>query len=183
MTFYFTSDQHFDHENIIKYCNRPFKDVHQMNEELVKRWNETVKPDDDVFILGDFCFNLDRWMYFSKRLSGANKINLLGNHEPKKLKALMRECRFKWDGVHFRLCHYPYHGYDKERTDIPCHRYPLKRNDEILLHGHVHNEWKVRDNMINVGVDVWDFRPVSLETIVKLYHDMQKSPESEKKKT
>ena len=52
--FFVTSDQHFNHENIIKYCNRPFSSVEEMNEEMIKRWNAVVSKDDTVFVLGDF---------------------------------------------------------------------------------------------------------------------------------
>ena len=56
MTTFFTSDTHFGHENIIKYCGRPFKDVEKMNERLIKNWNEVVKDTDTIFHLGDFSF-------------------------------------------------------------------------------------------------------------------------------
>ena len=51
---FFTSDHHFGHENIIRFCNRPFKDAREMNEVLIQRWNEKVKPRDEVYHLGDF---------------------------------------------------------------------------------------------------------------------------------
>ena len=53
---FFTADQHFYHENIIKYCNRPFKNVEEMNEELIKRWNKTIRLVDHVYVIGDFVF-------------------------------------------------------------------------------------------------------------------------------
>ena len=53
---FFTSDTHFHHDNIIRFCNRPFKDVYHMDEELIKRWNEKVGPDDIIYHLGDFAW-------------------------------------------------------------------------------------------------------------------------------
>ena len=53
---FWTSDSHYFHNNILKYCNRPFGSVEAMNEALVANWNSVVKPDDHVYHLGDFCF-------------------------------------------------------------------------------------------------------------------------------
>ena len=52
---FFTSDTHFNHTNIIRFCNRPFKDVSHMNETIISNWNRVVGPEDIVFHLGDFC--------------------------------------------------------------------------------------------------------------------------------
>lgn len=52
---FFTSDTHFNHTNIIRFCSRPFKDVEHMNETLIANWNRVVGPDNIVFHLGDFC--------------------------------------------------------------------------------------------------------------------------------
>ena len=52
---FFTSDTHFNHTNIIRFCNRPFKDVTHMNETIIANWNSVVGPDDIIFHLGDFC--------------------------------------------------------------------------------------------------------------------------------
>ena len=79
------SDQHFFHSNIIDICNRPFKDVDEMNEELIKNHNSCVKNGHVVIHLGDFCFgNTERISYILSRLNGEHKI-VLGNHDHKSV--------------------------------------------------------------------------------------------------
>jgi calcineurin-like phosphoesterase family protein len=83
---FFTSDTHFYHENILKYCNRPFSSVDEMNEKLIKNWNSVVGKNDIVWHLGDFCFG--RKENISEILPKLNgKINLvMGNHDHQKVK-------------------------------------------------------------------------------------------------
>lgn len=77
---FFTSDVHFGHANIIKFCNRPFASVEEMNEGLIERWNEVVKPGDTVWSLGDFAFlPFPKTIEIIKRLNG-NLHMVLGNH-------------------------------------------------------------------------------------------------------
>ena len=81
---FFTSDCHFDHANIIKYCSRPFETAEEMNRQLILNWNKVVSWDDTVFILGDFCFGQrTRWEKILPQLNGY-KYLVLGNHD--KLK-------------------------------------------------------------------------------------------------
>ena len=78
---FFTSDTHFNHTNIISYCKRPFRDIHEMNETIIANWNNVIGPDDIVFHLGDFCLGgAEEWNRILSRLNG--KIYLiLGNHD------------------------------------------------------------------------------------------------------
>ena len=83
---FFTSDTHFNHANIIRFCNRPFKDVEQMNEVMIANWNSVIGKDDTVFHLGDFCLGgAAEWTKILERLNG--KIYLImGNHDLKNIR-------------------------------------------------------------------------------------------------
>ena len=83
---YVISDTHFNHNNIIKYCNRPFKDVQEMNETLISNWNNTVDNTDIVYMLGDFCLGpADCIAPLVQRLNG-HKILITGNHDRQNKK-------------------------------------------------------------------------------------------------
>ncbi len=80
------SDTHFCHANIIKYCNRPFADVNEMNEKLVENWNSVVKADDIVWCLGDFCFGRkENAESVFPKLNGSIRL-VVGNHDHHKMK-------------------------------------------------------------------------------------------------
>ena len=94
----YIADMHFDHANCIAFDARPFRDVEHMNEEMIRRWNAVVKPEDHTYILGDFCWKKeDRWAEILPRLNG-QKTLILGNHDiiPQKTKrffADVKECK------------------------------------------------------------------------------------------
>ena len=148
---HFTADLHFSHSNIIKYCNRPYRDIEHMDQSLIDNWNSVVKSQDIVFILGDFSFRNPHT--FTAKLNGA-LVFLCGNHDNIKgfntLRVISR-------GVHIFMQHYPY---PKEVPD----------KTELILCGHVHDKWKRKEwnalPMINVGVDVWDYKPVSINEVI-----------------
>jgi calcineurin-like phosphoesterase family protein len=77
---YFTSDWHFSHYNVINYCKRPFTDVHEMNKSLTSLWNDTIKPEDTVYFLGDFAMNKNVVKVILPMLNG-RKILIPGNHD------------------------------------------------------------------------------------------------------
>ena len=85
---WFTSDTHFNHANIIKYCNRPFASVEEMNEKLIENWNSVVGKDDLTWCLGDFCLGPDQKKHIPELVSKLNgRINLiLGNHDHNSVK-------------------------------------------------------------------------------------------------
>lgn len=187
MSIFFSSD----HSNIIRYCNRPFTSVEEMNEYMVKAWNETVQPEDTVFYIGDFSLAIRPVELFLSRLNGI-KILIVGNHDfchPAHPKSKTIDKHFHWCN-HYKelgfsdvlqdyslvigseivlLSHMPYLNADNKSERYP--QYRPKDQGQWLLHGHVHDKWKVKDKMINVGVDVWNFYPVALSAIKEIMND------------
>jgi calcineurin-like phosphoesterase family protein len=187
MRAFVTSDIHFGHTNILKYCNRPFNSVQHMNETLIQNWNETVTPQDIVFILGDLCMGkLDDTLPLVQRLNGHKRL-IPGNHDRcwtghnnKPDKQTHWENQYTTVGIQILpneiitnlfgilpepalLCHFPYQG---DRTDPE--RYTEHRpvdTGKFLLHGHVHDLWRANGFQFNVGVDVNGYRPVPAETV------------------
>lgn len=171
MTTFFTSDQHFFHKNIIGYCDRPFHDVGNMNEHIITNWNLKVTPRDKVYVLGDFSFGKpEETKSVYDRLNG-EKILIRGNHDNHKTVDLFDEIHddlvIKIADQDVLLSHYPY-KYEEEDIKNEYHTsnghlHPTPDHDLWLLHGHVHRLWQIMPErrMINVGVDVWGFVPIS----------------------
>jgi calcineurin-like phosphoesterase family protein len=193
---FFTSDLHFGHANIREYCPDRLAlgpDVDAMNEELIARWNETVGPSDLVVIVGDLVMGKKALtLPLLTRLNGTKEL-LPGNHDAmfhkqgeKYRKAVeMYEAvgvhvlhsdmyhDNDLDGHRVLVCHFPYSGESQLGVED---RYPDDRpvdRGEILIHGHVHDMWKINGRMINVGVDVWDYRPVAETAIGEIVAGMR----------
>ena len=149
MTSFFTADTHFGHANIIKYCNRPFKDVDEMNEAIIANWNNVVKEGDTVYHLGDFSFR--GFHRYKNRLNG-NIILLQGNHDD---ESNIKDMVIALNGKIWYMCHIP----------------PLENRQKFCLCGHIHEKWKSKKIgnkiIINVGVDVWGFKPITIQDILK----------------
>lgn len=172
MTTWLTSDQHYGHTNIISYSGRPFTGLEEMHCELVSRHNAVVKPNDDVWHLGDFALDERLVGKFLPQLNGRHRL-VMGNHDKchpcRKRSASFRkkyytygfmELHEKAELGQFLLCHMPYVSKDQRYPE-----YRPKDEGKWLLHGHVHELWAVKDKMINVGVDQWNFTPVALEEL------------------
>jgi calcineurin-like phosphoesterase family protein len=173
MAVFFTSDQHFGHANIIAYCGRPFRNVEEMNREIVARHNARVSPDDVVYHLGDFSLQ-ERLVPQILPLLNGRKTLVMGNHDKcfKDKKAVSRYLHYGFEHVcvelvypplDAKLCHMPY-AFDGEADRRYFDKRP-KDDGGWLLHGHVHERWKTKGRMINVGVDQWSFAPASEEEL------------------
>lgn len=174
MKRFVTSDEHYGHGNIIAFCKRPFRDLHHMHTELVQRHNAVVSYEDEVYHLGDFALDERLVPSVLRRLNGKHFL-VSGNHDKchpchkKHEKAVRAYLMHGFAGVYeevwlgdIRMCHLPYSG-DSSRVERYSQFRPKDRG-EVLLHGHVHEKWKTRERMVNCGVDVWDFAPVTIET-------------------
>lgn len=185
MTTWFTADLHFGHRNIIDYCNRPFPDTDSMNRALIENWNDTVDPVDTVWVLGDFALGtiadtlpLARELHGRKVLVAGNHDRCWAGHGPgaegwvaRYLDAGFDEIvqgttRIDVGGHSALMCHFPYVGDSHDDDRFADHR-PADTGD-WLLHGHVHDRWTQNGRMINVGVDVADYRPIRDTDIASL---------------
>ncbi|MGV1037053.1 MAG: metallophosphoesterase [Candidatus Nanopelagicales bacterium] len=179
---WFTSDQHFGHANIIRYCDRPFDSTDAMDAELIERYNSVVAPTDEVWWLGDVAMgNAQETLSNVAQCNGVKHL-IVGNHDRVFARPhAKRQPSAKWDVIYrdvgftsiihapmpmalsdgrgVLLCHFPYQGdsHDEDRFDASR---PRDRG-EWLLHGHVHEKWRQQGRQINVGVDAWGGLPVS----------------------
>jgi calcineurin-like phosphoesterase family protein len=170
MTIFFTSDTHFSHANIIKYCNRPFADKHEMNEQLIANWNSTVKHDDLVYHLGDVAFcKLDQAKEILQRLNG-RLILVLGNHDRQlKADALATKLDGRLEAVHSQRTIIDIDGQQVKLSHYPESDTTWFSTGGWMLHGHCHGTApKHQHKMLDVGVDVFGFKPVAFEKIAEL---------------
>lgn len=168
---FFTSDTHFTHENIIKFCHRPFQNAEEMNEVLIHKWNETVPEDGTVYHLGDFAWGqYDAWKNIIDKLHG-QIILVKGNHDfknGKRTESLFEDTCLQRnlviEGRQVILNHYPFLCYGGT--------YRSSKNVVYQLFGHVHTSDDMNGydknrlsqlfpSQYDVGVDNNDFKPIS----------------------
>jgi calcineurin-like phosphoesterase family protein len=169
---YFTSDQHFGHENIIKYCARPFSSVEEMDEELIKRWNEKVKPLDQVYHLGDFTLGIDHHKYLDRLNGMVTFITPNFHHDSRWYTVLDKTIKIqdvlcsKFTDAWIFMFHYPVLVWDR------------KHYGSWHLYGHIHNkEFSMPGFSMNVGVDFNNFYPVSYDEVKQHMIDLGWTPE------
>lgn len=182
---WFTSDMHISHKNVIRFCDRPFADINEMSEKLIENWNECVKDDDIVFVLGDtFWFNDSHKI--KKVLEQLNGIIYIipGNHDdftsyhrvadnPRIIlcddivQVFLESEDNRWHKkiLELWLAHYP------------LMTWPHRENGAINLFGHIHSKPKGREGVdqdlplhkhqCDVGTDYWGYKPVKLERLLE----------------
>ena len=187
---WFTADTHFGHGNIILYCRRPYMPASDidaclayprgttlptelkqrleaataaMDEDMIRRWNDTVAPEDDVWHLGDFCMSNRRFNVYEymRRLQGQKHL-IRGNHDREDVWACPQ-----W------ISSQNYAELRCEKTDLVLFHYAMRvwngsfGSRAIQLFGHSHGMLSAIAGQCDVGVDCWDYRPVSLNQIME----------------
>ncbi len=169
INIFFTADHHFGHANIIRFTNRPFKDLDEMNEELIKRWNEKVGKEDLVYHLGDV--SLGKPDFTKEVLDQLNgKIFLIkGNHEG---STLTYPKRFEWIKDYHEIYLDLKSGESKK---VILMHYAMKvwngsHRGNWQLYGHSHGELPDENDrlQIDVGVDCHNFYPISAEEVEQI---------------
>ena len=171
---YFTSDWHLFHNHIIEYCDRKPASVQQMHQTLVFNHNQIVKPDDELWVIGDISLMSAEFAgRVGKQIEKFNGIKhlVLGNHDEWKAQSFEKigfttvhtAMWFKFNDLTFYMMHDP-------------SKYIVIEKDPkaILLCGHVHTLFQhllPKKRVINVGVDAWDLKPVSFNQILQLLSD------------
>lgn len=170
---YFTSDLHFYHKNVIKHVNRPFHSVEEMNEKLIKNWNNRIKSEDEVYILGDFTMKGTEYATDILRKLKGKKYLIKGNHDNFVNQETFDNSLFEWVKDYFELQY-------NNQSFIMFH-YPIEEwnhffRGAIHLHGHQHNspEYNILNEekglkKYDVGVDANYMKPVSIEEIIEFF--------------
>lgn len=157
---YFTADQHFYHKNVIAYCGRPYKDINQMNDALIKNHNEVVPEDGIVYHLGDFAFlrkdQITKLSGILEKMNGQHHL-ILGNHDDGK--------PFTYVNMGFASVHTALFVDEFLLVHDPAMAVAVAEDQKVLC-GHLHELTKfVNPNILNVGVDIWDYKPITIEQI------------------
>ena len=153
--YFFTADEHYGHTNIIRYCNRPFGSIDEMNRELIKRHNEVVCKDDRVVHAGDFTLHNRKTAHLYISQFNGQHIFLSGSHD-----RWLKGERFIWEkkieGQYVIVCHYAM------RT------WPKSHYGSWQLYGHSHGKLTPERFQYDIGVDNNDFYPVSFEQLKRI---------------
>lgn len=174
---FFVSDTHWGHKNIIQYSNRPYANVDEMNEALIKNWNALVKPEDTVYHLGDFAFMPYReFKNTVRRLNGIIHV-ILGNHDnvisnnvkdlisSGSLASVQNYLEIKPAGQMIVLFHYGQRVWNKSH------------HGSIHLYGHSHGSLPPHGKSVDVGVDCKEitpeYRPIHLDEVLAYMKNRQ----------
>jgi len=161
MATFFTSDTHFGDARRIRIDKRPFKTIAEHDARLIARWNAIVGADDDIYHLGDFALSNDAALVnaWLAALNGRKHL-IIGNNDSaavigsKAWASVAHYAEITLDGRLLTLCHYPFRTWHNSTKGA------------IDIHGHSHGKLKELPRQHDVGVDVFDYRPVTLAEIL-----------------
>src|SRR5208337_698165 len=173
-TVHFTADEHFNYENIIKFCKRPFSNVHEMKEKLIENHNSVVKPGDRVIHVGDMFWrttSLKEALEIRHRLNGEH-FYIFGNHDEVFKKNELLRNSFVWcrDTENLNIKGFP----NIFLFHYACRVWNGSHRGAWHLYGHSHAALKEvtigtstdeSPFSFDIGVDAWNYYPVSLEQV------------------
>lgn len=166
---YYISDLHFGHSNIIKHDGRPFDDVDEMDKAMISLWNSRVQKNDEVYVVGDFCFRSGKSpAWYLEQLKGI-KYLILGNHDDVILNdgsaknyfaEIDKIMTIKDEDRRIVLCHYPLAEWDR------------MKHGSYHIYGHIHNRkdeaymfMKDKDRAYNAAVAINNYMPVTFSEL------------------
>jgi calcineurin-like phosphoesterase family protein len=180
--YWFIADIHLDHPNVIHMCNRPFKNVIEMEQKIIENINRVVKADDILVLVGDVSLGKrESWVRFLSALTTKNILLVKGNHDswktiPKDMVLMVVEqMTIRMYNQLFVVSHYPYRCsvwrafWKRLHPSVLSPRRP-RDHGFWLLHGHDHRKTKLVDyhpRMFNVGCDANDYKPISDREIIR----------------
>ena len=164
--YFFTSDEHYGHRNIIKYCDRPFESIEEMDAEIIKRHNEVVSKNDIVIHAGDFTL--------AKKQKAENYVNqLTGTH------IFLSGSHDYWLGKN-----HPLQIWEQNiegQIVVACHyamrTWPVSHYNSWQLFGHSHGILEPIGKQWDIGVDNNDFYPLSFEQLNKIMAQRPDNPD------
>jgi calcineurin-like phosphoesterase family protein len=168
MSKFFTGDTHFKHANVIRYCSRPFPDVDVMDQGIIRNWNSIVKPEDEVFHVGDFALgSIGDIIRIRQQLNGRIYL-IVGNHDRRNVRNGDFRKLFEWVKDYY-LLKVPDAEMDTVQK-IALFHYPMvswdcSHHGSWHLHGHCHGTIPGVPGRIDVGVDSNNFQPLSYQEI------------------
>ncbi len=160
MAIWFTADTHFGHAGALSLYRRPFASVAAMNAAMIERWNETVRPDDEVWHLGDFALRTaaPAAAALLDALQGRKHL-ITGNNDPREIitlpgwSSVQTYAEIILEDRRLVLCHYAFRTWNGMAKGA------------LNLHGHSHGRLKPLPRQTDVGVDVHDFRPIAVSRL------------------
>lgn len=161
MKTFVTTDSHFDHFNIIRYCDRPFKNVREMNVTIIENWNSVIGKRDKVYFLGDLCLNHEKRDHWLRQLNGDITF-IRGNHDP--VGAGVAHLIIHYSGRDYLLVHDP-----RNKDTVPWSWRGW------IIHGHHHNHFPEEYPFLNgpaktfnVSPERTNYMPVDMDSIHRL---------------
>lgn len=171
---FFTSDSHYGHTNILKYCNRPFSSCEEMNKIMIDNWNSVVTPEDIVYHLGDFGMGSPQYLRNIFIQLDGQKILIKGSHDKSPILYL------GWEKIYdVKLLDFVSIDWDKQPSIFLSHyahrSWPKSFHGSWHLFGHSHGRLPPYGKSFDVGVDCNNFTPISLEQVKERMDTLENS--------